>query len=371
MRLLLAAGGTGGHVFPALALAAEAAAAGHHVTLVGGEGGMEARLAGEAGVPFVGVPAGKWDRQRPDPRQAWRALRGLGAAVATVRRLAPEVVVGFGGFAAFPGCVAARVTRTPLVLHEGNAFPGRVTRWFAGRAAAVALAFPEAEPRLPGARRVATVGFPVRERRLARAEARARLELPAEGVVTLVMGGSQGSRALNEAAPYAYRALPAGRRGAVLHATGPRWLEEVRAAAAELPDYHCRGFVDATAAWSAADLAIVRAGVGTLSEAAYHGVPLVMSPLPTSADDHQRHNARAVARGGGGHVVEQHDRPALVRAWSDLLDEDARADAAARIAERSPAGAARRLLQLTIEAAEAGVAGTPPAPARPRQEGER
>jgi UDP-N-acetylglucosamine--N-acetylmuramyl-(pentapeptide) pyrophosphoryl-undecaprenol N-acetylglucosamine transferase len=358
VRLLLAAGGTGGHVFPALALAEAAGRAGHEVVLLGGEDGMEARLAAEAGVPFVGVATGKWDRQRPDPRQAWRALRGLGTAVAAARRTRPHVAVGFGGFASFPGCAAAVLTGTPLLLHEGNAYPGRVSRWFAGRAAAVALAFPEAAARLPGAGRTETVGFPVRERRLAPAEARRRLGLPAEGPVTLVMGGSQGARALNEAAPAAFRALPPGRRGAVLHATGPRWLEEVRAATADLPDYRCEGFVDAVAAWSAADLALVRAGVGTLSEAAYHGVPLVMAPLPTSADDHQRHNARAVAAAGGGHAVEQDDRNGLVRAWRELLDPDARARASARIAARSPAGAAARLLALAEEQAGPAVAAT-------------
>lgn len=371
MKVLLAAGGTGGHVFPALALAAAARRAGHQATLLGGADGMEARLAAEADVPFVGVATGRWDRGRPDPRQAWRALRGLGAAIAAVRRSAPDVVVGFGGFASFPGCVGAVVTGRPLLLHEGNAYPGRVTRWFAGRAAAVALAFPEAGARLPGARRTVEVGFPVRERQLPRAQARARLGLPADGEVTLVMGGSQGSRALNEAAPAAFRALAAERRGAVLHATGPRWVDEVRRATDDLPAYRCEGFVDATVAWSAADLALVRAGVGTLSEAAYHGVPLVMLPLPTAAGDHQRHNARAVADAGGGRAVEQGDLPALIAAWDELLDDDARAGAAARMAARSPEGAADRLLALATEAARTHGAKRRGPRAPSRQEGER
>jgi UDP-N-acetylglucosamine--N-acetylmuramyl-(pentapeptide) pyrophosphoryl-undecaprenol N-acetylglucosamine transferase len=380
VKLLLAAGGTGGHVFPALALAEVAREAGHDAALLGGADGLEARLAAEADVAFVGVATGKWDRQRPDPRQAWRAVRGLGAAASAVRRMRPDVVVGFGGFASFPGCVAAVLTRTPLLLHEGNAFPGRVVRWFAGRAAAVALAFPEAAARLPRARRTETVGYPVRERRLRRGEARRRLGLPAEGPVTLVMGGSQGARALNEAAPTVFRTLPPERRGTVLHATGPRWLEEVRAATADLPGYRCEGFVDAVAAWSAVDLAWVRAGVGTLSEAAYHGVPLIMSPLPTSADDHQRHNARAVDAAGAGRAVEQDDLAGLARAWTELLDADAREAASTRIAARSPAGAAARLLALAEEVAGGRNGATPSLRSggsrrtgdhAPRREGER
>jgi UDP-N-acetylglucosamine--N-acetylmuramyl-(pentapeptide) pyrophosphoryl-undecaprenol N-acetylglucosamine transferase len=351
VRLLLAAGGTGGHVFPALALARVAREAGDTATLLGGAGGMERSLAEADGVPFVGVATGKWDRQRPDPRQAWRAARGLGAAIATARRLRPDVIVGFGGFASFPGCVAAVVTGTPLLLHEGNAHPGRVTRWFAARAAAVALAMPEAEGRLPRARRTETVGFPVRERRLARGEARARLDLPEASTVTLVMGGSQGSLALNRLLPGLYRELPEATRGTVLHASGERWEDELRDATRDLPDYRTTGFVDATLAWSAADLAIVRSGVSTLSEAAFHGVPVITVPLPTSADDHQRVNAHAVAGAGGGFAVEQDDPAGLADAWRALLDPDRRRDAAAAIAARSPAGAAERLLSLARDLA--------------------
>lgn len=351
MKLLLAAGGTGGHVFPALAVAAEAQASGHEATLIGGAGGMEERLADEASVPFIGVATGKWDRQRPDPRQAWRAARGLVGAIAATRRMRPDVVVAFGGFASFPGCVSASWTGTPLVLHEGNAFPGRVTRWFAGRAAAVALAMPEAAPRLRRARAVEIVGFPVREVRVDRSEARRRLGLPERGPVTLVMGGSQGSLALNRTLPKVFRTLPADLRGSVLHAAGGRWEDQLAGDVADLPDYLVSGFVDATLAWSAADLAVVRSGVSTLSEAAFHGVPVVTVPLPTSADDHQRVNARAIESAGAGFAVEQDDPNQLAQAWRSLLDEVGRAKAAQAMAARSPAGAAVRLLELAASLA--------------------
>ncbi|MEX2501970.1 MAG: UDP-N-acetylglucosamine--N-acetylmuramyl-(pentapeptide) pyrophosphoryl-undecaprenol N-acetylglucosamine transferase [Trueperaceae bacterium] len=370
MKILLAAGGTGGHVFPALALAAEATAAGFDTLLLGASGGMEERLAREAGVPFRGVSAGKWRRGRPDPRQAWRAVRGVRGAIATVRSWRPDVVVGFGGFASFPGCLAATLTGTPLVLHEGNAFPGRVTRWFAGRAAWTALAWAEADARLPNARRTEVVGFPVRERRLPRVEARTRLGLPPSGTVTLVMGGSQGSSALNDAAPAAYRRLAPERRGTVLHAAGPRWAEGVRDATRDLQGYRVAGFVDAVLAWSAADLAVTRAGVGTLAEAAFHGVPLLMLPLPSAADDHQRHNARAVQDAGGGILIEQHDAAGLTAAWSGLLDDRTLRRAGDRIAARSPVGAARRLLDGVQQVVTDGKPSTT-APGPQRREGAR
>ncbi len=352
MKVLLAAGGTGGHVYPALALAAAARAAGDDVHLLGRTGGLEARLAAEADVPFTGVSAGKWDRGRPDPREALRAAAGLAGAVRAVRRLAPDVVVGFGGFASFPGCVAATLTGTPLVLHEGNAVPGRVTRWFARRAAVVAAVHGGARAHLPRDVRLVEAAFPVREERRDRAAARRRLGLPGDGVVTLVMGGSQGSAALNALVPRVARTLPAEVRGVVLHASGPRWEADVRAATRDLGGYAVAGFVDAPDAWAAADLAITRAGVSTLSEAAFHGVPVVAVPLPTAADDHQRANAAAVAAAGAGAAVEETDDAGLRDAWRTLLDPGARAAAAARQADRSPAGAAEGLHALVRSVAQ-------------------
>lgn len=348
-RLLLATGGTGGHVYPALAVAREAAARGADVAVMGGRGGMEERLCAEAGAEFFGVNVGKWDRQRPDPREAIKAISGLWDAVRRVRAYRPSVVVGFGGFASMPGCLAASVLRVPLVLHEGNAFPSRVNRWFAGRAALFLTAQAEAL-RHVRARRTAVVPFPVREERVPRDVARAAMGLPQDAVVTLVMGGSQGSMALNRLVPHAYEGLaPMERRHVVVHSTGPRWLDEV-AARASSPDYHLRPYVDAPTAWSAADLAITRAGVGTLSEAAYHGVPTVMVPLPTSAEDHQLHNARAVAAAGAGIVVEEKAAAEeLAAAWSRALDPSWRRAAAAAASRRSPAGAARRIVDAVLE----------------------
>lgn len=355
LDLLLATGGTGGHVYPALAVAHEARSRGLRVMLLGQRGGMEERLAAEAAVPFVGVAAGKWHRGRPDPRQAWRALVGMVQAVRVVGRLRPRRVVGFGGFASFPGCVAAVVHRVPLVLHEGNAFPSRVNRWFARRAALVVSAQAEALPLLAGARASVVVPFPVREHRVERATARARLGLPQDAVVTLVMGGSQGSLTLNQAVPVAYRALGdlasrvAGRPHHVLHSAGPALLHDLQERCEGLEQYHTRPYLDAPTAWSAADLAITRAGVGTLSEAALHGVPLVMVPLPSSAEDHQLHNARAVASADAGEVVEQRDLRQLPHAWSDLLEPTRRASAAAAMRARSPEGAARRMVDALLE----------------------
>lgn len=359
--IVLAAGGTAGHIFPALAVAEEARDRGLETTLLGERGGMEEQLAAEAGVVFHGVSAGKWHRGRPSPAHALKAATGVIEAWSYLRRLRPAVVIGFGGFASFPGALAAGRLGIPLVLHEGNAFPSKVNRWLAGRASLVISAQEEAFEHLENVKQRLVVPFPVRERRSERAAARRNLglgEVAADArppLVTLVMGGSQGSVALNSAVPAAYDQLSDSERSRleVLHSSGRAHVDALRAATAALPDYHVHGFVDEADAWSVADLAITRAGIGTLSGAALSGVPLIMMPLPSSAEGHQAHNARAVAAAGAGLVVEEKelaaDPRALSEAWRRLLEPTYRAKAAAAAAARTPRGAARRILDAVME----------------------
>lgn len=346
-RFLFATGGTGGHVYPALAVAERLRERGHEVRFVGRRDGPEAELVRGAGYEFHGVSAGKLDRQRPDPRQLRAALAGPEQARRVARRLAPDLAVGFGGFASFPGSAGALLAGVPLVLHEQNAFPGLANRLLAPFARLVIVSHDEARARLR-ARRFAHAPYPVREERVPKREARRALGLPEEGLVTLVMGGSQGSVALNEGVVTALRELR-DLRPLVLHSTGPAHLEAVRAAAAGLANHLPRPYVDATLAWSAADLAITRAGSGTLAEAAYHGVPLIMVPLPTAAEDHQLHNARAVESAGAGVVLEQHDLGDLAALWRERLAPERLRPAAAAALARSPAGAAARFADLLTE----------------------
>ena len=355
-RILLSTGGTGGHIYPAFATAKELEARGFDVAFIGQRGGMEARLVPGAGFAFHGVRAGKWHRGRPDPRQAVQAGLGLWDAVKVVRELKPSLVVGFGGFASFPGLAAATALRVPIALHEQNAFPGKVTRWFARRAVFIATANEEVAVHLPlYDRKLVQVGVPVREVRLDKKEARRRLGLSETDVLTLVMGGSQGSVSLNEHVPKAFGDLQSSAREplSVLHSSGERHLQTVKSHTEGLHNYRVDSFVDAVVAWSAADLAITRAGNGALAEAAFHGVPLVMIPLASSAENHQLHNARAVEAAGAGKVVEERDLGRLVAAWRSLLDADARQAAGAAARRRSPEGAAARLARLIDESVAA------------------
>ncbi len=345
-KIVMATGGTGGHIYPALATAQELSKLGYDLSFLGQASGMEARIVPENGYPFNGVRAGKWNRGRPDPRQAIQAFLGLTDAIGTLRRLKPRLVIGFGGFASFPGLAAATLLGIPIILHEGNAFPGRVTRWFASRALLLAASTAEVGKRLKNTRSFVELALPIRENKIARAQARQQLGFDEDDLITLVMGGSQGSLFLNTHLPPAYSALPKDlrQRLKVLHSSGTRWYEQLSPEMSSYSHYHVKPYVEADLAWSAADLAITRAGISTLSEAAFHGVPLIMVPLPSAAENHQLHNARMFANAGAGHVVSENDIASLPQVWQELLAERDRAATAAL--KLSPEGSARAFAKL-------------------------
>ncbi|MFC4637219.1 undecaprenyldiphospho-muramoylpentapeptide beta-N-acetylglucosaminyltransferase [Deinococcus hohokamensis] len=379
--VVMATGGTGGHIYPAVATARELMARGHETLLLGQRGGMEERVAAEQGLPFEGVDAGKLARSgqgRPDPREIVKALRGVLEARRVLQARSPGAVVGFGGFASLPGVLAAQSLGIATVLHEQNARLGLTQRVAVGRARAVGTAYEEVLG-LPAAK-ATLVGMPVREERLGRDEALGRLGLQPGPLTILVMGGSQGSLFLNNSVPDTLRNIlgneglvggapgpsaaidldftqagpgllggagPAGAAVQVLHSTGPRWLSEVAPRVRDLEWYHPVGYVDAVAAWAAADLAITRAGTGTLAEAAFHGVPLVMVPLPESSENHQYHNAVSVQRSGAGVVVEQKNvQEALGAAVLECAEPARRAAMRSAALGRAQPGAAARFADL-------------------------
>lgn len=350
----MATGGTGGHIYPAVAGAGVLEARGYAPVLMGQAGGMEERIAREGALEFVGVTAGKLAREKPDPRQVLRAARGFAEARGVLARLQPLGVVGFGGFASLPGVLGAQSLGLPTVLHEQNAQLGLTQRLALRRARAVGTAYAQVRGLPDGRGRL--VGMPVREARLERRAALAKLGLQDGPLTILIMGGSQGSLALNRAVPSALRAA-FGQEGLfadgsvqVIHSTGPRWLGEVLPDVADLPWYRAVGYLDAVAAWSAADLAITRAGTGTLAEAAFHGVPVVMVPLPSSAENHQVRNAEAVEAKGAGRMVPQDALSgSLAQTVLECVPSDVRTSMGVRARERSPQGAAGKLADLVEE----------------------
>lgn len=320
---ILAGGGTGGHVQPALAIAEALVERGHDrssVCFVGSERGMEARLVPEAGFEVVLLP-GRGIQRRLTPENIGAAL-GIAAAcmqaIALVRRRRPQVVVTLGGYAGFPPAFAAVVERVPVVVVSYDAVPGAANRMIGRFAAANAVAFPGSG--LPRAR---LTGPPVRAGVLAvdrspagRRAARSELGLDPGRLVVLATGGSLGARTLNKAVVSWSQAWRDHGELAIYHIAGERNLEDARAAAQaggllsdrEGLDYRLSGFERRMPLLLAAcDLVVARAGASTVAELTAIGLPSVLVPLPRSPYDHQVKNASILADAGAAVLLRDSD----------------------------------------------------------------
>jgi UDP-N-acetylglucosamine--N-acetylmuramyl-(pentapeptide) pyrophosphoryl-undecaprenol N-acetylglucosamine transferase len=332
----IAAGGTAGHVVPALAIADALRERGAEVLFLGGER-AEAELVPQAGYPFHPLKVAGIDRR--NPLKAARAVALAFGATAAARRILKrervDVVLGGGGYVAGPAGAAAIALRLPLVLTEADSHLGIANRVLAPRARRVFLAFP-----IHGrdGARYEVVGRPVPRLtgKVERDEALERFELPADRRCLLVFGGSLGARRINNAAIDAFgRAAPCS----VLHACGRRDYEELRQRLDDLgaPDhYRLEQSVDPFAyALAAADLAVARAG-GSVFELAAAGIASVLIPYPHASADHQSGNARWMADGGAAVVVpdSQLDGPRLAREVGALLASQQRLDAMSAAARR-------------------------------------
>ena len=353
--MLIAGGGTGGHLYPGIALAREVQRRDPHaaIAFVGTAGGVEAKVVPREGFPLELIRvAGLKGKSRSE------RLKGFGllpvAAIDAWRLLSnhrPDVVVGVGGFASGPVLMLAALRGYPTMLLEQNAVPGMTNRLLARVVRAAAVTFDEALRFFPGTGFVS--GNPVRPEFFRNdKEADDRLDSPPHAARILIFGGSQGAHALNLAmVAAAARLAAAGPRLAITHQTGERDVERVRAAylAAGLEARVEAFLYEMEREMSRADLVICRAGATTLSELAAAGRPAILVPLPTATDDHQRRNAEVIARKGGAEVIEEHELTgerlaALVltliedgqrRAdMSRAIRTFARPDAASRIADR-------------------------------------
>jgi UDP-N-acetylglucosamine--N-acetylmuramyl-(pentapeptide) pyrophosphoryl-undecaprenol N-acetylglucosamine transferase len=307
---VLAAGGTGGHLTPAFALAHELDQRGHHVALITDARGAE--IPGKPDfLPAHVLPAGRFGKNPLHWPKAFAAvLEGRGMAMRLYGSFAPSAVVGFGGYPALPALLAARAMGVPSVIHEQNAVLGRVNRLLAGSVAAIATAYPAVD-RLPPkhARKVHLVGNPVRPQVLALRD-RPFPPFTAEGLLrVLVTGGSQGARVLSDVVPDGLAMLaPALRsRLQVTQQCRAEDLEAVRqryashGIPAELGTY----FEDMHDRLADAHLFIGRAGASTVAELTAVGRPAILVPLPIATDDHQAANVREIVKAGGARSIRQ------------------------------------------------------------------
>lgn len=369
MRILIAAGGTGGHIYPALAVARSLVERSADVEFgwLGGHRGLEGQLVPAAGFGFDRLALRSLRTTELSIHTLLDPLRliaSIGQAAWRMLRWRPQAVFTTGGYVAIPVLIAAAALRVPSIVWEGNIVPGRSVRATARLAAALALSFEETAARLPGRRYV--TGTPIRSfAGLDRAAARRQLGLPVELPCMLVFGGSQAVRRLNRAVA---EALPGVLETiSVVHLTGESGysdaLRQREALPAELRErYRPYPFLrdEMAAALVAADLLVGRAGSSTLAEAAALGLPMVVVPYPW-AGGHQAANAQRLAAAGAAMIVAdaEFDVEALRRAAALLVDEPAleRMRAAARSFGRPGAGAA--VAEIVLAWAERAA---PPAP---------
>ncbi len=309
-HFVLAAGGTGGHLLPAFALAAELDRRGHHVALVTDERG--AKIPGKPSfLPAHVLPAGRLGKNPIALAKGLAAIwRGRAMALRLFESFEPACVVGFGGYPALPALLAARSARIPTVIHEQNAVLGRVNRFLAKGVDAIATAYMEVErldPKLWG--KVHRVGNPVRAEVLA-LRGEAFPEFTEDSLLrVLVTGGSQGASVLSEVVPDGLAMLPPALRHRlqVTQQCRPEDIEAVRAryAVHQIPAELGTYFEDMASRLAEAHLFIGRSGASTIAELTAVGRPAILVPLPIATDDHQAVNAREMVKAGGARAIRQ------------------------------------------------------------------
>lgn len=368
LRVVLTGGGTGGHVYPALAIAEalRARVPGAQLYYLGTREGLEAQVVPRHGIPFYAIPAGGVVRKgwAQAARGAWLLLQGVRRARALLRELAPQVVVGTGGYVSGPVVWAAARSGLPTLIHEQNAVPGVTNRLLSRYADVVAVAYPEVARWFPRARRVEVTGNPVRPAVLAasRQPSRAALGLEPYRFVVLVVSGSRGARTVNEAVLEMLPRWLRREQDALVWVTGQAYYDLVARRARERgydPEVHRHvrilPYAHAMEQWlAAADLVVSRAGAMTLAEIAARGLPSVLVPSPNVAHDEQRHNARLFAAAGAAWVLEDHacHGDALAAALEQLLADPERLRAMGEAARRlARPEAADRLAQLVLDLA--------------------
>ncbi len=316
--ILVMAGGTGGHIFPALAVARELRDAGWRVVWLGNPSGMEARLVPQHGFEMVSVEFAAL-RGKGLMRKLLlplNLLRGFWQGLKAIRQVRPNVVLGMGGYITFPGGMMAALTGVPLVLHEQNSVAGLANRVLAVVADRIATGFPKvfAKGRW--------LGNPVRPEIAAIAAPEERLAGRSGPLHLLVIGGSLGAQALNEIIPQGVALLTADERPEIRHQAGEKHIAALTANyAAAGVNAECLAFIDdMAAAYAWADLVICRAGALTIAELAAAGVPSILVPFPHAVDDHQTGNAKFLVHAGGAFLCPQTELTpesiALIRNYS-------------------------------------------------------
>lgn len=316
-HVMIMAGGTGGHVFPGLAVAAELEKRQHKVSWMGTHSGIEARLVPAHGIPlrYIDIAGVRGKGLAGLLLAPWRIAHAFFQSLAILRQERPDCLLGMGGFVAGPGAIAGKCLGIPLVIHEQNAIAGTTNRLLARLANRVLQAFPGA---LSAAGKVLTVGNPVRENLPHKNDG----DIGDRPLHLLVLGGSLGAKALNDVMPEVMRILVSSVD--IRHQAGNKQIDNVAADYRAMPQVSVSAFIDDMAdAYQWADLVLCRAGAMTVSEIAAVGLPAIFVPYPHAIDDHQTANANALVKAGAAIVIQQAQMIAAdLAATIDRLNQD-------------------------------------------------
>lgn len=322
---LVMAGGTGGHVFPALATAEKMQEQGVHIEWLGSRHGIEAELVPAAGIKLHAIEVrGLRGKGKLSLLLApFKLLLALWQALKVLRAVNPDVVLGMGGFASGPGGLAAWLLRKPLIIHEQNAVAGMTNKALSKLARKVLEAFKNA---FPVGVKTESVGNPVRGSILTMDKPNDRLQGRSGKIRLLVVGGSLGAKAINDLLPEVLSEMPVAERPEVWHQAGKRNIDETLARYNELGVDGCKvvPFIDGMdSAYAWADVVLCRAGALTVSELGIAGVASVLIPYPYAVDDHQTKNAAFLADNGAAIVVQQRDltKTVLKQLLTDQLNQ--------------------------------------------------
>lgn len=300
---LVMAGGTGGHIFPGLAVAEALRDAGWRVHWLGAPASMESEFVPPRGFAFEPVQFGgvRGKGLQTLALLPFKLLRAFWQSLQVVRRVQPDVVLGLGGYITFPGGLMARLWGKPLVLHEQNSVAGMANKVLASLADRVFTAFPGVF------KKAHWVGNPLRSAFLTQPSPAERFAGRSGPLRLLVVGGSLGAKALNDTVPQALALIPAAQRPQVTHQSGAKQIDALRASyAAAGVQAELTPFIDDTAtAFAQADLVIARAGASTVTELSAVGAAALFVPFPFAVDDHQTTNARFLVQAGGAWLVPQ------------------------------------------------------------------
>ena len=319
--LLVMAGGTGGHIFPGLAVAEQLRSEGWHIVWLGNPAGMEYQLVPSRGIPFEGIHFGglRGKGLKTKLLLPWNLFKALLASIAILRRIKPSVVLGMGGYVSFPAGLASVMMGYPLVLHEQNSVAGLTNKILAKIASRSLCAFPDALPHAEW------VGNPLRAGLMNLDNPENKYNNRSGPLHVLIVGGSLGALALNEVMPKAIALIPENERPIVVHQSGQKHLETLK------NDYQLLKvqaqvvpFIDdMVGAYQQADVVICRSGAMTVAELAASGTASYLIPFPYAVDDHQTSNARYLEKSGAAVLMPQSQlTPQLMADWLKNITRD-------------------------------------------------